>query len=54
MNYSAKVVKQLVVVVLVAVLAAWMGARWGVQNMNRLEVKPQISLVDDWRPCPQC
>lgn len=55
MQFSAKAARQMAVVVLVAVVAAWVGAQWGVQNMNRLEAKPQITLVDDNnRPCPQC
>jgi hypothetical protein len=55
MQFTAKTAKQMAVVVLVAVLAAWVGAQWGVQHMNRLEAKPQITLVDDdWKPCPQC
>ena len=55
MNSTAKVARQMAVVVLVAVLAAWVGAQWGVQNFNRLEAKPQITLIeDDPKPCPTC
>lgn len=55
MNSSVKVVKQMSVVLVVAVLVALVGAQWGVQNLNPLEVKPQIIMADDGpKPCPWC
>ena len=54
MQFTAKAVQQLAVVVLVAFVAAWFGVQVGVKNTYRVDVQPQFMLADDTKPCPWC
>lgn len=53
MNSSAKVVKQVAVVVLVA-LVAWFGVQAAVQYSYSANVQSQSMLADYPLPCPAC
>jgi hypothetical protein len=51
---STRFVKQAVLVVLVAVVAAWFGAQMATQQMQQVQGKPYVLLVDNGKPCPLC